>query len=162
QLRETLASDFPDISRHQENLAFVLNILDLLLRDTGRPRDAEEAQKRALAINKKLAANHPDVPRYRYLVGGSLHNLAMNLANRGDMDEAIRLLKEAVDHQQAALKLSPRNPDYRTYLRNHYVLLSDVLIRLGDHRAAAKWAAELGHGDFPEWDPGSVAFKAAD
>jgi tetratricopeptide (TPR) repeat protein len=61
----------------------------------------------------------------------------------GDLEEARQLLLQAITHQQRALKINPRNPDYRRFLRNHYQNLAETLLLLGDHSEAAQAASEL-------------------
>jgi hypothetical protein len=59
------------------------------------------------------------------------------------LEEARQLLSEAITHQQAALKINPRNPTYRQFLRSHYWNLAETLVRWGDHGEAAQAAAKL-------------------
>jgi eukaryotic-like serine/threonine-protein kinase len=160
-VRERLVTDTPSVPEYRERLAQYRKQMAELLTLMDRPRDAKLAYRPAIEVYEALVAEFPGVPNYASELGASLHNLAMILADRGELAEASRLLKEAVDHQQAALKLTPRYPESRKYLRNHYVVLAEVLIRLGDHRAAAKWAGEFGRADFPELRPGTYAFEAA-
>ena len=51
--------------------------------------------------------------------------------------------ERAVRHQQAALKLLPSNPAYGRALGQHYRVLAEAQLRLGDHAAAARAAAEM-------------------
>jgi hypothetical protein len=84
----------------------------------------------------------------------------MRLRDRGELVEARRLLERAVVHQRAALKINHRPTDYHVFLRNHLFVLAGVLINLGDHRAAAGVAQELGASDDLEDSSGQNALVA--
>ena len=62
-------------------VASCLNILASLLRDTGRPAEAEPLHRRALAIREADVSNQADLAT-------SLHNLAVVLCDTGRFDEA--------------------------------------------------------------------------
>src|SRR5439155_25289882 len=68
----------------------------------------------------------------------------------GKFPESRGFLEEAIVQQRIALQPDPRYPRYREQLRSHAFSLSMLLLELGDHRAAAKAAAELAAvGDNP-------------
>jgi hypothetical protein len=167
-LRKKLVADFPDVPGYRRGLADAYNRLGLLmalmpsvkLADgfnglsllrglTPRWKEAEQYHREALAIRKKLVADFPTVPDYQSELGASLNNLAMVRKERGDLAEARQLLEQAVGHQRAARRTNRGNPTYRLFLRNHYLELSDVLVRMKEHAGAAKAAAEL-PGAFPD------------
>jgi tetratricopeptide (TPR) repeat protein len=52
--------------------------------------------------------------------------------------DAQKLLEQAIDHQQAALKAYPKHVTYRQFLRNHYMHLAETRVRLKEHAEAAK------------------------
>src|SRR5262249_50110542 len=84
--------------------------LGLLLRDTGRLKEAEAAYGVALAIRKQLAANFPTRPEFRCELATSHNNLGVLLSGTGR-------LKEAEAPFDAALQL-------RTQLASDLALLS--------------------------------------
>ena len=53
-------------------------------------------------------------------------------------------------HEKDALAGNPRHAWAREYLRNHYWVLAEALIRLGDHAEAARTAEEV-----PRLSPGN-------
>jgi eukaryotic-like serine/threonine-protein kinase len=114
-----------------------------VLYEVGRVDEAIAAYRKALELWRKLAAGAPEVAAYQSQVGATLNNLAMGLLSRKDPGEAARLLEEAVTYQKAALKLDPENARFRQFLRNHYSNLAKALVQLGEHRQAARTAAEL-------------------
>jgi len=70
-------------------------------------------------------------------------NLARIMLARQELDGARRLLDEAARYHQAALKGAPNHPLYRKFYRNNRWRLTETLIELKDHAAAAESAAQL-------------------
>ena len=95
---------FPGRPEFREELAAGHNDVGLLLRDKGLLKDAEAAQAEALAIQKRLVAEFPEVTDYRNAVAGTLFKLANLAGKRRDFAAARRFLDEALPHHQAALK----------------------------------------------------------
>jgi hypothetical protein len=71
------------------------------------------------------------------------------MRRRAQPAEARELVKQAILHQRAALAVNARHHIYRSFLRNHHWLLSDLHLALGDHAEAAVAARQLA-GIFPE------------
>jgi serine/threonine protein kinase/tetratricopeptide (TPR) repeat protein len=138
---DSLAADYPDQPEYRNELALSCCNLGMLIQ-AAHPKEAEEAYRRALALQKTLAADYPENAEYRSNVGATLNNLAGMLVVRQDLAESRRLLEEAVGHQLAAWKHNPKHATYRSFLRNHYVGLAAVLVRLGEHTEAARTSAE--------------------
>jgi tetratricopeptide (TPR) repeat protein len=81
-----------------------------------------------------LISEFPDEAEYPGLCGATLNNLANVSKLRGKWAEAVRLLDEAVKHQQAALRSNPKHPAFRQNLRNHLVCLAICLTNYPDAR----------------------------
>ena len=78
-----------------EDLAASYLNLGNLYQTTGRAKEAEVADKEAIAIWKHLAEKHPEVPGYR-------HYLATSHNNLGNLYEATGRAKEAeANHKEA-------------------------------------------------------------
>jgi tetratricopeptide (TPR) repeat protein len=159
-LLESLTQKFPDFPIYREELADAYNILALTLKDLDRSGDGEVALRKIIDIREQLVCDHPDVPGYRYALAGALHNESIELHCRGDLVRALQRLERAVVLQKTALKLSPKNLDYRNVLCNHYLRQTLILVDLGDYRAAAAVAGTLAAGDFPEPEPGRNTLMA--
>src|SRR5262249_47812087 len=114
--------------KHYMLLAEVLVGLD-------RP-DWEKAYRGLVAAATDLASVSTDRAETLSGLGGVLHNLAMRLNDRDQLEPAKRLLEEAVRNQHLALQASPDNPAYLVFLRNHYWVLADVLKQLQQRDAA--------------------------
>jgi tetratricopeptide (TPR) repeat protein len=106
----------------------------------GRLQDAGEAHDEAIAIKEKLASAFPKNSDYQSELGASLNNRVTTLRDKA---AACQILRKAIAHQEAALEAQPKNPTYRRFLWYHYANLTNDLVELGDHREAAKAAAEL-------------------
>src|SRR5262249_23711178 len=52
-------------------------------------------------------------------------------------------LEQALPHHLDALKPNPKHPTYRRFLRNHYMILANTLVRDKKPAGAAKAVAEL-------------------
>jgi serine/threonine protein kinase/tetratricopeptide (TPR) repeat protein len=139
QLVTTLSQD----PEQKFNLANIYNSLGLALSDAGKPREAEERFRDAIALQEPLAEVFSAVPAYHSELGGTLNNLANLLMERSAAGEARTRLELAVKHQQLALRSNPRNPVYRDFLANHLATLSDALLALGDYIHAAEAAEGL-------------------
>jgi serine/threonine protein kinase len=144
-LCQQLADEFPLVPQYRDLLGNSHNVLGVLLTYTNRAREAEKPLRSALEIWRKLAAAYPKVSLYKGQMGGALSNLAEALTYQGKLVEARRLVEEAIGHQQAAHKLSPKQLGYLRFLRNHYWVLAEITVKQGDHatvfRAARKAVA---------------------
>ncbi len=122
---------------------------------SGRLDDARKTLRPARDILERLVADFPNNPQYQNLLGGILNDSALPELDQGKLTEARSLLQQADAHQQAALKLDPRNPRFRIFARNHQEMLSLTLIQLGQRNEAEKILRQcisIGEGiasDFP-------------
>jgi tetratricopeptide (TPR) repeat protein len=143
-LSRQLAQEEPQQPAHVFNQAASLSQLGLLLlRLPGRNEEADAALRACLALRRQQCAVAPQSPACRSELGAALNNLAMAVRARSTWAEARTLLDEAVRHQRAALKIVPKHPQYRLFLRNHLLGLAETLVQLRDHRAAAAAAEEV-------------------
>ncbi len=141
--RMQVLARMPHLPEIRQGLASTYNSLGVLYSTNFRLDQAETAHQHALAIRRQLTAEFPANPDYQSDLGATLNNLAIVYANTGRPAEARKLYEEAIEHQKAALSQNERNPTYRRFLRNHYWLLKDTLLDLGDHVAAAQAAENL-------------------
>ncbi|MCI0459454.1 MAG: tetratricopeptide repeat protein [Gemmataceae bacterium] len=130
KLNKQLADDFPRVPEYQWWVAMSLNNLGAVLWQNGRPAEAEKEYANARIILEKLVADLPRVPDYRHQLGSTLGNLGLLLQQRREFEQARLLLELDVEHQQAALKIDPRNRKYREDLAAAYLNLGIVLDNL--------------------------------
>jgi tetratricopeptide (TPR) repeat protein len=127
--------DRSELANIHYNLANILSHLD-------RHQEAEAEFVQAREILQKLTADFPKMIEFRHFLGGVLNNMAHYPIERGELAAARTLLEQAVEHQSAALKSNPKHRVYREWLGNHYRTLTEILVKQGEHAAAAKTAAE--------------------
>jgi hypothetical protein len=153
-----LVADFPSRTEYREELAGIHNNRGILLRDTGRPKGAEQDYGQALSIFKQLAADFPNQPDLRNAVAGSCVNLAMLHVQQGNWAAARHVLLEGWPHHLAALKANPRHPTYRQFYRNYLSALTGVLAGQLEQQDAVRTAEDcrdLG------WNAPADAYDAA-
>src|SRR5262249_13307406 len=104
------------------------------------PDEAVARYRDAVTLYQKLVAKSPNAHDLN-LLGQALNNHALILMDRGQLVEARQLLERAIQHQKAALQITPRDPGYLRDLGNHNWGLAETLVRLKEHGAAARTAA---------------------
>jgi tetratricopeptide (TPR) repeat protein len=144
--QEQLATDSPDpagAATFRANRGGTLNNLGLLRARAGDTIAAEKLLREAAAVRTRLADEFPSNPEYASDLGRTLEWLAGMLRDRSQFDESVRVFREAVQRQGAALELRPKNPVYRELWCKHQAQVADTLIRMGQASAAADAAREL-------------------
>jgi hypothetical protein len=114
--------------------------------------------RRAFELHERLVNESPNVPAHWNELGRTSSSLAELLLEAGRSADAREYAERAVRHQQAALNLLPKHPAYGRHLARHYRVLAEALVRLGDHAAAVKAAAETPRPSDP--DEGADRFWA--
>jgi serine/threonine protein kinase/tetratricopeptide (TPR) repeat protein len=132
-----------------------------ILRDQESP-DLERVYRDRLPVLQRLAELFPKDPEHPSYLGVLKNDLATMVKDRGEWQEARRLLEEAIVHQQAAVALQPSEPRFRYYLGNHYQNLGTILTLLGRDAEGLKAYRECIDirkklaGDFPKHRPFQV------
>jgi len=73
---ERLVTDSPTVPVYRQNLATSHNNLgNYLLKTLGKPSEAEEEYRKALAIQERLASDFPNVPAYGQDLARTYNNL---------------------------------------------------------------------------------------
>jgi serine/threonine-protein kinase len=170
---ERLCRELPkNEPKYRQQRALVFGELGRLLSDTARSREAESAYRKRTAILRELVSEFPRVHEYHSDLANALENLGWLLVLRGCLNdsgtvvelilngfgrnpwnppafvaalaEGRQCLEEAVRQQQIAVaQLDKRNSRYKGYLHNHYALLAETYLRLGEHAHAASTAEAL-------------------
>jgi serine/threonine-protein kinase len=151
-LQRRLTEDFPRVPAHRQELARSHHNLALLLERMKRPGEAEQAYRRALDLHQGLVDEFPNVPVYHSELGSDRAHLARLLRDQGRLADARREAEHAGRHQRTALKLFPGHPGFKFSYANNSAILAETLLRLGDHGAVARAAAELPRY-FPTHEP---------
>jgi tetratricopeptide (TPR) repeat protein len=78
--------------------------------------------------------------------------LAEVLCDRREFSEAVRPLKQAIEHQRTVIEYSPENPKYNENLRAYYRLLVNALLQTGNHADALDLAADRANVAPDDWE----------
>ena len=136
EIQERLVADNPSVTEYQSDLAKSLNNIGELLSVTGKSEDALAAFERAREIRERLVADNPTVTRFQSDLGANLNNIATIEIRLKKYSEARDHLILAIQHQKQALTISPSDPTYRQFLRNHYTNLVKAASGLQDEQLA--------------------------
>jgi serine/threonine protein kinase/uncharacterized protein HemY len=132
------------------NLADGYSALGHLLMQSKRPKEQEKVIRQGLTLWQELVDEFPEDLSIREQLATVQYNLAVLLLMQGKLDKARPLLEKAIPHARAAY--APSRKD-RGRLLMHYRTLIDVLLKLGDHAAVAKQAAEMVPVSGEDWKP---------
>jgi tetratricopeptide (TPR) repeat protein len=138
-----LVANFPSVPDYRKELANTHDGLGIVRTHEGAWFDAERHFELARELFGKLLEEVPDVADYRVHLGKTLGNQAWLRTKQEDWGAARPLLEEAVERLKAALDINPDNRFCRQALRAQYQSLAETLVRLKDHRNAAKAAEAL-------------------
>jgi tetratricopeptide (TPR) repeat protein len=140
-LWEKLAADYPATLSHRQEMAATHNNLAVTMAaDTQRLADAEKEYGEAVAILEKLAADFPPVPVFRSSLAATLDNLGRILSRQGKSIKAREKFDRAGALHLAVTREKPDNAPFRSFLRNHYAMLAEALLRPGDKGDKPRYA----------------------
>jgi serine/threonine protein kinase len=128
--------EFPEEPEYRQQLAAAYHTLGMVLHRRQDYAEAERAFREALPILERLAAENPAVPTYRRDLANTRAYLGRTLLAHGPSQPAAGLFEQAVASWRELVAGSPDSTDYRNGL-------ASALAAWGDHRAAAREAAEL-------------------
>ncbi len=104
---EKLAAESPQ----DEHLGGTTNNLGALLAATGRYQEAEQAFRKALELQAKVAARSPDRAYYhRQELAGTYHNLGLVLVATGRNQEAEQALRQSIAIREKLVAEVPAEP----------------------------------------------------
>jgi serine/threonine protein kinase len=116
-------------------VAEVQDALGSTLRDLQDPA-ADQLFRDSIAAREQAVAQFPSVLEFRVRLGGTMHNFAMLLWNRGEQyrDEALQLFERARALQQEALARSPRHVMAVQFMANHLHMLAycNAILKRGE------------------------------
>jgi WD40 repeat protein/tetratricopeptide (TPR) repeat protein len=144
--RDRLAADHPalaDAPASRVGHGVTLNNLGILRSRAGDTAGAEKLFREAAAVRARLADEFPVNPEYASDLGRSLEWLGGMLRERNQPDESVRVFREAVRRQAAAVGLRPKDRLYRELCCKHQAQLAETLLRMGRAVEAAAATREL-------------------
>jgi tetratricopeptide (TPR) repeat protein len=158
--QEKQVLDRPTFVDDRSLLAKLWGEVGALCRATKRFVPAEAAQRRALDLRRRLAAERPESADLRSALACTLSDLAIVLGHVGKGQQVCRLLEEAIELHRDIVQTAP-TPARRQHLRDHHTLLALCLLGLGRHAEAARVTEQLlvvtPHGRRQE-NPSAAAF----
>jgi serine/threonine protein kinase/tetratricopeptide (TPR) repeat protein len=98
-----------------------------LYKETGRPKEAEAAFRRAVAVYAKYATDFPDFRFYRERLAWATESLAGSLADPADREEAERIHREVIEKYEKLVADFPKASNYRPGLARSYRALAALL-----------------------------------
>jgi tetratricopeptide (TPR) repeat protein len=125
------------LKNHVANLALTLEQLKV------PAAELDKVRRRAIELARGMAKDHPEVPDYQGHLGLCLLGWARVLHKRGQSEQALKVLQEALPYQQKALEASPKHPLYLGFVRDHYILWARVLTALKRPEAVQAWRKGL-------------------
>jgi serine/threonine-protein kinase len=105
---------------------------------TGRNEQAEAAYQEALVIQRPLADNHPQVPKYQQDLAYSQNNLGILYQEIGRTGPAKECFEEALAIRQKLVDSYPSVPEYQDDLAVSHYCLGFLHYGLGDKTGAEK------------------------
>jgi tetratricopeptide (TPR) repeat protein len=143
QWLESIALEHPPSIEARPELAATYSALArLLAEDTPRrDREAEALFVKAAGYQRTLVEQFPDCPDFHSDLGLSIGGLARLSRERGDLPDAARQVREAIEQQTTALTLLDTGvPAWRARLKQDFKFLIAVLLEMGDFAEAARAA----------------------
>jgi serine/threonine protein kinase/WD40 repeat protein/tetratricopeptide (TPR) repeat protein len=144
--QDRLVADFPtltDAPAFRTSRGTTLNNLGILRARAGDTAAAEKLLREAAAVRTRLADDFPANPDYASDLGQTLEWLAGMLRDLNQLDESVRIFREAVRRQGTAFELRPKNLVFRELRCKHQAQLADTFLRMGRSVDAAAAALEL-------------------
>ncbi|MCO6043657.1 serine/threonine protein kinase [Aeoliella sp. ICT_H6.2] len=125
-----LVEDYPATVIYRVRLASsLMNLVGCFMDE---PDSFLPPAEEAIEIFAELAEEFPRNADYLSGYGGALSNLGTLLQRNGiHLDRAELLVTEAIEQQQRALDLRPKDPTANSYLANHYLALAQIVIDKG-------------------------------
>jgi hypothetical protein len=177
ELLEALVQDFPTRPVYRKDLANVWNSLGAMFVQQGerwrglsallgpawlvvgapevqRLRgEATDAWKRAYELYRELAHTWPQVVDYQAGAGQVSFNQGWLALQQGRAEQARCSLQTAIEHEQAALRSSPKSDSCRRELSKQYRTLARALRQLKDGPGAAEAEAAANRYKVPSNKP---------
>jgi tetratricopeptide (TPR) repeat protein len=140
---EGLARSYPSVPAYRSRLALTESSLENIFEKTGRLPEAEAAARRWIELRQVLVKQMPTAVHHRDMLALGERTLADLLVERRDYAHARDAREESIHQTLEALKISAGDPKRVLALREQYADFVAILLRVGDHQAAAKAAFEF-------------------
>ncbi|MGO9921023.1 MAG: protein kinase domain-containing protein [Isosphaeraceae bacterium] len=129
-LADRLAQDYPERPEYRRVLARTLSNLGNVLARKWDP-EADPILRRAVEINRPLAAKYRDDPQIRFDLGKDYHCLGVRQLELAHPETAIELFRQAQPISESLVRELPDEPRYAELLAQHHESLGSSLGALG-------------------------------
>jgi len=129
-LADRLAQDYPDRPEYRRVLARTLSNLGNVLTRKRDP-EADPFLRRAVEVNRPLAAKYRDDPQIRFDLAKDYHCLGVRQLALAHPEPAIGLFRQAQPISKSLVKKFPDEPRYAELLAQHHESLGSSLSTIG-------------------------------
>jgi tetratricopeptide (TPR) repeat protein len=136
-ISEELVAEHPNVPDYAVSQVHIRLSLAAILGKSD-PTDAEACLRKALALQSALVRRFPRTSSYKFSMAIICDSLAGFLQERGRLPEARAMLQASIAALKEFLKNDPRAGPFRGVLAHHYMILADLLRRMGEQEAAAE------------------------
>jgi tetratricopeptide (TPR) repeat protein len=121
------------------NLGRSYNNLGILLEQLGKPEQARDHYRQAVAVQKPLVEANGKIDLYREDLVRSYANLAESYGDAGDFARAESAYQEIATLHRKQLAVRPGDAETLIELANDYNFLAKLMNQKGDHASALAW-----------------------
>jgi tetratricopeptide (TPR) repeat protein/tRNA A-37 threonylcarbamoyl transferase component Bud32 len=140
---EGLSNGKASVSEDRHHLAIAQSNLGDLLVEAKRFSEAKPFLARSVANLEQLVNEAPKAIEYHSHIGIVLALQGKCLDQNDEFILAQAALKNAIDHQRQAIRLSKNGPSYRELLGDHLIELANLDLKLGAYKEAATNVLEV-------------------
>jgi len=125
-LKQELADRFPSVPQFRLELARSWGNLGVVLHATTRPKDAEEAYEKSIAVYERLVVNS-NSPQYAIELAGTYVNLARLIGDDGRLEESLPMLGKSIEILESFSRKEPNLVKARESLSIAYWIRATTL-----------------------------------
>jgi tetratricopeptide (TPR) repeat protein len=140
--QELLAHFHSGVPGQQAELAHIYFQIGVTHTESGKRNEAGQAYEVARGLWEKVLRANPENLMWRADYSDTLHNLGLQQARQGRIDEGIQTLRLAVTEQRTVFAKAPMVERYRQSMARRYAALADTERRAGHPDAAVAAARE--------------------
>jgi len=134
---QALAKDYPSAAKYKQWVAAMFSNMGSVLIDEGKPTEALESYRKALAIYEALVKENGTNAFYRRELATASGSFGIALLEIGNKAEALANCREAVKSFESLVATDPNDSYVRRDLAVNYRNLAEVLAK-NDDRVAAR------------------------
>lgn len=106
-IKQELADRFPSVPQFRLELARSWSNLGVVLHQTTRPKEAQEAYEKSIAIYERLVASS-NTPQYAIELAGTYVNLGRQIGENGKLEESLPVLTKSIEALEPVVRQTPQ------------------------------------------------------